>query len=135
MVLLQQTCFDLIFLLCFFLTTGDNVFMLIRSIVAGESRLSVHVRVLYSVQKYIHLHRIRPHRIGGNLKLLRQSTNADRKRLKIAFSIANCRFRLPICDLKRCFNAYRSALLDSRDSSRLPPMRCEDRRQLWMKFD
>ena len=35
------------------------------------------------------------HRIGGNLKLLRQSTNADRKRLKIAFSIANGRFRLP----------------------------------------
>ena len=63
-------------------------------------------------------------RIGGNLKLLRQSTNADRKRLKIAFSIANCRFRLPICNIKRCFNAYRSALLDSRDSSRLPPIRC-----------
>ena len=42
--------------------------------------------------------------IGGNLKLLRQSTNADRKRLKIAFSIANCRFRLPTS----------SALLDSR---------------------
>ena len=66
-----------------------------------------------------------PHRIGGNLKLLRESTNADRKRLKIAFSIANCRFRLPICNLKRCFNAYRSALLDSRASSRLPPIQCE----------
>ena len=65
------------------------------------------------------------HRIGGNGKLLRESTNADRKRLKIPFSIANCRFRLPDCNLKRCFNAYRSALLDSRDSSRLLPIRCE----------
>ena len=34
------------------------------------------------------------HRIGGNLKLLQELANADRKRL--AFSIANCRFRLPI---------------------------------------
>ena len=51
------------------------------------------------------------HRIGGNLKLLRESTNADRKWLKIAFSIANCRFRLPICNLKRCL-MLRSALLD-----------------------
>ena len=58
-----------------------------------------------------------PHRIGGNLKLLRESTNADRKRLKIAFLIANCRFRLPVCNPKRCCNAYRSALLDSHDSS------------------
>ena len=67
----------------------------------------------------------RSHRIGGSLKLLRESTNADGKRLKIAFSIANCSFRLPICNPKRCFNAYRSALLDSRDSSQLPPIRCE----------
>ena len=66
-----------------------------------------------------------PHRIGGNLKLLRESTNADRKRLKIAFLIANCRFRLPICNLKRCCNAYRSAFLDSHDSSRLPLIRCD----------
>ena len=65
-----------------------------------------------------------PHRISGNLKLLRESTNADRKRLKIAFLIANCRFRLAICNLKRCCNAYRSTLLDSHDSSRLPPIRC-----------
>ena len=43
------------------------------------------------------------HRIGGNLKLLRDPTNADRKRLKIAFSVENCRFRLH--NLKRCFNA------------------------------
>ena len=64
------------------------------------------------------------HRIGCNLKLLRESTNADRRLLKIAFSIAYCRFRLPICNLKRCFKAYRLALLDSRDSSRLPPIRC-----------
>ena len=64
-------------------------------------------------------------RIAGNLKLLRKSINADRKRLKTAFSIANCRFRLSICNLKRCFNAYRSALVDSRDSSRLPPIRCD----------
>ena len=49
----------------------------------------------------------------------------DRKWLKIAFSLANCRFRLPISNLKRCFNAYRSALLDCRGSSRLPPIRCE----------
>ena len=39
------------------------------------------------------------HRIGGNLKLLRESTNVDRKRLKIAFPIANCRFRLPVCKM------------------------------------
>ena len=64
------------------------------------------------------------HRISGNLKLLREPTNVDRKRLKITFSIANCRFRLPICNLKRCFDAYRPALLDSRDSLRLPPIRC-----------
>ena len=38
--------------------------------------------------------RIITHRIGGSLKLLRKPTNADRKRLKIAFSVANCRFRL-----------------------------------------
>ena len=44
--------------------------------------------------------------------------------IKIAFSIANFSFWLPICTLKRCFNAYQSALLDSRDSSRLPPIRC-----------
>ena len=68
------------------------------------------------------------HWIGGNLKLLRESTNADRKRLKKVFSIANCRFRLPICNLKHCFNAYPSALLDFRDSSRLPPIRCEHER-------
>ena len=61
---------------------------------------------------------------GGNLKLLRESTNADRKQLKIAFLIANCHFRLRICNLKRCFNAYPSALLDSRDSLWLPPIRC-----------
>ena len=30
------------------------------------------------------------HRIGGNLKLSRESTNADRKWLKIVFSIAIC---------------------------------------------
>ena len=42
------------------------------------------------------------HRIGGSLKLLRESTNANRKWLKIAFSTANCRFRLPICNLKHC---------------------------------
>ena len=65
------------------------------------------------------------HRMGGNLKLMRESTNADRKRLKIAFPIANCRFRLLICNLKHCFNAYRSALLDSRDSLLLPPVRCD----------
>ena len=29
-------------------------------------------------------------------------------RLKIAFPIANFHFRLPICNLKRCFNVYRS---------------------------
>ena len=63
------------------------------------------------------------HPIGGNLKLLRESTNADRKQLKIVFLIANCDFRLPICNLKYYFNAYRSALLDSRDSLRLPPIR------------
>ena len=63
-------------------------------------------------------------RIGGNLKLLRESTYADRKRLKLTFSIANWRFWLPICNLKRCFNAYRPALLESRDSSRLPHIRC-----------
>ena len=60
------------------------------------------------------------HRTGGNLKLLRESTNADRKRLKIVFSIANYRLRLPICTLKRCFNAHRSALFDSCESSRFP---------------
>ena len=64
------------------------------------------------------------HQIGGSLKLLRESTNANQKRLKIAFLTANCRFRLSICNLKHCFNAYRSALLESRDSSRLPPIRC-----------
>ena len=42
------------------------------------------------------------HRIGNNLKLLQESTFADQKRLKIAFSIAICRLRLPICNLKRC---------------------------------
>ena len=62
-------------------------------------------------------------RIGGNLKQLQESTNTDRKWLKTAFSIANCRFRLPICNLKHCFNVYRSALLDSCDSSQLPPIR------------
>ena len=43
-------------------------------------------------------------------------------------SIFDCKLssRLPICYLKRCFNAYRSALLDSRDSSRLPPIRCKN---------
>ena len=46
-----------------------------------------------SVSKYIMFD---PHRTGGNLKLLRESTNADWKRLKIAFLIANCRFRLQI---------------------------------------
>ena len=46
-------------------------------------------------------------RIGDDLKLLRESTNADRSQLKIAFSSANCRFRLPVCYLERCFNAYR----------------------------
>ena len=65
-----------------------------------------------------------PHQIGGNLKLLRESTNADQKRLKIVFLIANCRFRLPICNLKHRFNPYRPSLLDSRDSSRLSPIRC-----------
>ena len=44
---------------------------------------------------------------------------------KSSVSIANCRFRLPICNLKHCFNAYWSALLDSRDSLRLPPIRCD----------
>ena len=67
------------------------------------------------------------HRIGCSLKLQRESTNADRKRLKIAFSIANCRFRLPIYNLKRRFKAFWSALLDSRKSSRLPPIRCGQR--------
>ena len=57
--------------------------------------------------------------------MLRDSTTADRKRLKTAFSIANCCFRLLICNLKRCFNAYRSALLDSCDSSKLPPIPCD----------
>ena len=67
------------------------------------------------------------HRIDGNLKLLRESTNADRKRLKIVFSIANC------------FNAYRSALLDSRNSSQLPTIRCDSgyskrkRLKFWIK--
>ena len=67
---------------------------------------------------------ISSHRIGGNLKLLQESTKRGSKAVKIAFSIAYCHFRLPVCNLKRCFNAYRSALLDSRDSSRLPPIRC-----------
>ena len=52
-----------------------------------------------------------------------ESTNADRKQFKIAFSVENYHFRLPVCQLKRCFNAYRSAILDSRDNSRLPPIR------------
>ena len=65
------------------------------------------------------------HRIGGNLKLLREWTNADRKGVKIAFLIAACCFRLPICNLKCCFNAYRSALLDSCDSLWLSPIRCD----------
>ena len=64
------------------------------------------------------------HWLGGNLKLLQESTSTDRKWLEIAFSIANCHFRLPICNLKRCFNAYRSTLLDTCDSLRLPPIRC-----------
>ena len=63
---------------------------------------------------------------SGSIKLLRESTNANRKWLKLAFSIANFRVKLPICILKRCFKAYRSAFLDSRDSSRLPPIRSED---------
>ena len=66
--------------------------------------------------------------INGNRKLVRELTNAERKWLEIAFSIANCRYRLPICNLignlNCCFNSYRSALLDSRDSSWLPPIRC-----------
>ena len=66
-----------------------------------------------------------PHRIGGNLKWLRESTNADRKWLKMVFSIANCRFTLPVCNLKHYFNAYRSVLLDSCDTSRLLPIRCD----------
>ena len=52
--------------------------------------------------------------------MLRESTNEDGKRFKITFSIANCGFGLPVCNLKRRVNAYRSALLDSPDSSRLP---------------
>ena len=62
----------------------------------------------------------------SNLLLLRESTNADRKRLKIAFSIANYRFRLTICNLTR--------LLDSRDSSRLPPVRCVNETKTFKKF-
>ena len=33
-------------------------------------------------------------------------------------------FKLPNWNLKSCFNPYQSVLLDSRDSSRLPPIRC-----------
>ena len=64
------------------------------------------------------------HRIGGSHKLLQESTNADQKQLKIVFLIANCHFRLQVYNLKPCFNAYRSTLLDSLDSSRLPPILC-----------
>ena len=69
----------------------------------------------------------KPHLIGSSFKLLWESHNANRKWLKIVFSITNCRFRWPVCNLKRCFNAYRSALLDSRDSLRLPPIQCVNR--------
>ena len=79
-------------------------------------------RIILEYSWNIHVHET--HWIGGSLKLLWESTNADQKRLKMVFLIANCRFRLPICNLKRCFNAYRYALLDSRDSLRLPPIWC-----------
>ena len=77
---------------------------------------------------------IEPHRIGGNLILLWESTNADQKRLNIVFSIANFRFKLPICNLKCCFNTYQSALLNSRDSSRLPPILCVNKMNHLSKF-
>ena len=65
------------------------------------------------------------HRLSGNLEVLRGSTSADRGRLGIAFSISNCRLGLSICNLRRCFDAYRSALRDYSDSSQLPPIRCD----------
>ena len=68
-------------------------------------------------------------------QLLRESTKADQKWLKIAFLIANCHFRLPICDLKHCFNTYRSVLLNSRDSSWLLPIRCDYHENTWTNMD
>ena len=47
------------------------------------------------------------------------------KWLKIAFSIANCRFRLPIHNLKHCFNTFGFLLPITRHSSRLPPIQCD----------
>ena len=61
-------------------------------------------------------HFLLSHRIGGNLKLLWESTNADRKRLKIAFSIAYCHFRLPICNqYKTLFDPCYSTLTTVHD--------------------
>ena len=65
------------------------------------------------------------HRIGGSRELSRESSNADRCALKQ-------RFRLQFGNLKRqfaienaIFNRFRSALVDSRNSLRLPPIQCE----------
>ena len=62
--------------------------------------------------------------IGGNRKLSRKSTSADRQALETAFQIAMGNQKRQFAILNAVSTAYRSALVNSRDSLRLPPTRC-----------